>query len=93
MLSIAYFQVPESDHLTYLNLYVQWQKHKYSSRWCTENFVHAKAMRKVKEVRAQLVDIMESLKMPVKSSGTDWDIVRKCICSAYFHNAGRLVWQ
>lgn len=46
-------------------------------------------MRKVREVRAQLVDIMESLKMTVTSSGTDWDIVRKCICSAYFHNAAR----
>lgn len=82
--------MPESDHLTYLNVYVQWQKHKYSSKWCTDNFVHAKAMRKVREVRAQLLDIMESLKMEIVSSGTDWDVVRKCICSAYFHNAGRL---
>lgn len=28
--------------------------------------------------------------LQVVSSGTDWDIVRKCICSAYFHNAARL---
>uniref|UniRef100_A0A914EJD5 RNA helicase n=1 Tax=Acrobeloides nanus TaxID=290746 RepID=A0A914EJD5_9BILA len=84
------FQVPESDHLTYLNVYVQWQKHKYSTKWCTDNFVHAKAMRKVREVRSQLKDIMDSLKTEEISSGTDWDIVRKCICSAYFHNAGRL---
>lgn len=83
------FQVPESDHLTYLNVYVQWQKHKYSTKWCTDNFVHAKAMRKVREVRSQLKDIMDSLKTEEISSGTDWDIVRKCICSAYFHNAGR----
>uniref|UniRef100_A0A183CKF3 RNA helicase n=1 Tax=Globodera pallida TaxID=36090 RepID=A0A183CKF3_GLOPA len=84
------FQVPESDHLTYLNTYIQWQKHKYSSKWCTDSFVHAKAMRKVREVRAQLAEIMESQKLEMISSGTDWDVVRKCVCSAYFYNAARL---
>lgn len=48
-------------------------------------------MRKVREVREQLLEIMESLKIETNSSGTDWDIVRKCICSAYFYNAARFV--
>ena len=30
------------------------------------------------------------LKIPVESSGTDWDVVRKCICSGYFHNAAKM---
>lgn len=47
-------------------------------------------MRKVREVRSQLKDIMDSQKMNIKSSGTDWDIIRKCVCSAYFHQAARL---
>lgn len=47
-------------------------------------------MRKVREVRQQLKDIMEQHKMKVVSCGTDWDIIRKCICSAYFHQAARL---
>lgn len=46
-------------------------------------------MRKVREVRAQIADIMETQKIKEISSGTDWDIVRKCICSAYFYNAAR----
>ncbi|KAG1677117.1 Pre-mRNA-splicing factor ATP-dependent RNA helicase PRP16 [Nymphon striatum] len=84
------FQVPESDHLTYLNVYHQWKSNKYSSNWCTEHFIHIKAMRKVREVRQQLKEIMEQQKMDLVSIGTDWDIVRKCICSAYFHQAARL---
>jgi pre-mRNA-splicing factor ATP-dependent RNA helicase DHX38/PRP16 len=84
------FQVPESDHLTLLNVYLQWKLHKYSSSWCVEHFIHAKAMKKVKEVRQQLKEIMESHKLRVISSGNEWDCVRKCICSAYFHQAGRL---
>ena len=33
---------------------------------------------------------MDSQKLALTSSGTEWDIVRKCICSAYFHQAARL---
>ena len=46
-------------------------------------------MRKVREVRQQLKDIMDSQKLDVKSCG-NWDAVRKCICAAYFHQAARL---
>jgi len=62
----------------------------YSGSWCNEHFIHIKAMRKVREVRSQLKDIMESQKLKIFSSGTDWDVIRKCICSAYFHQAARL---
>ena len=64
--------------------------HSYSSRWCGEHFIHVKAMRKVREVRQQLKDIMDQQKLAVVSCGTEWDIVRKCICSSYFHQAARL---
>lgn len=84
------FQVPESDHLTYLNVYNQWKQNNYSAQWCNEHFIHIKAMRKVREVRQQLKDIVIQQKLDMKSCGTDWDIIRKCICSAYFHQAARL---
>ncbi|XP_053675394.1 pre-mRNA-splicing factor ATP-dependent RNA helicase PRP16 [Anopheles nili] len=85
------FQVPESDHLTYLNVYQQWKMNKYSGSWCNEHFIHVKAMRKVREVRQQLKDIYsQQQRLTLKSCGTDWDVVRKCICSAYFYQAARL---
>ncbi|XP_011923388.1 PREDICTED: pre-mRNA-splicing factor ATP-dependent RNA helicase PRP16 [Cercocebus atys] len=84
------FAVPESDHLTYLNVYLQWKNNNYSTIWCNDHFIHAKAMRKVREVRAQLKDIMVQQRMSLASCGTDWDIVRKCICAAYFHQAAKL---
>ncbi len=84
------FQVPESDHLTYLNVYQQWKTNGYSGQWCQDHFIHVKAMRKVREVRAQLKEIMEQQKMKLVSCGTDWDVVRKCICAAFFHQAARL---
>lgn len=87
---IEKFQVPESDHLTLLNVFQQWQMGGYSRQWCAEHFVHAKSMVKVKEIRAQLLDILKSQKLPHISCGSGWDIVRKAICSSYFHQAARL---
>lgn len=84
------FQVPESDHLTLLHVYQQWKANHYSARWATEHFIHIKALKKVREVRAQLKDIMDQQKMALISCGTDWDVIRKCICSAYFFQAARL---
>ncbi|KAF8985801.1 DEAH-box RNA helicase prp16 [Entomortierella lignicola] len=84
------FFVPESDHLTLLNVYTQWKSHGYRDDWCVKHFVQPKAMRKAREVRSQLMDMMKSEKMPYVSCNTDWDIIRKCICSAYFHQAGRI---
>ncbi|KAJ2804602.1 hypothetical protein H4R20_002442 [Coemansia guatemalensis] len=84
------FFVPESDHLTLLNVYNQWRSNGYRDSWCARHFIHSKAMRRAREVREQLVDILSSsLKIELKSAGADWDSVRQCVCSAYFHHAAR----
>ncbi|EIW71616.1 hypothetical protein TREMEDRAFT_67867 [Tremella mesenterica DSM 1558] len=84
------FFVPESDHLTLLHVYTQWKSNGYSDRWCMKHFLHPKLMRKAREVRGQLEDIMKTQKMEVVSCGTDWDVVRKCITAGYFHQAARV---
>lgn len=84
------FFVPESDHLTLLHVYTQWRSHAYSDAWCSKHFLHPKSLRRAKEVREQLQDIMTMQKMPLISCGTDWDIIRKCICSGYYHQAARV---
>ena len=62
---------------------------QYSSSF-TKRTVNLVVLRKAKEVRQQLLDIMEQQKVRVQSADTDWDLVRKAICSAYFHNAAKL---
>lgn len=84
------FFVPESDHLTFLNVYLQWKQQKYSSSWCNDHFVHPKAMKKAREVHAQLTDIMSSQKVKLLSADGSWDVVRKAICSSYFYNSARI---
>ncbi|CCF59440.1 hypothetical protein KAFR_0H00310 [Kazachstania africana CBS 2517] len=84
------FFVPGSDHLTLLNVYSQWKQNKFSSQWCTKNFVQYRAMCKAHDIREQLVKIMGKNKVLLTSSGTDWTIVKKCICSGFAHQAAKL---
>jgi len=84
------FFVPESDHLTLLNVYNQWKSNVFSADWANEHYIHIKSLRKVREVRQQLLDIMKNQNIALLSCGTDWDVVRKCICCGYFHNAAKI---
>ncbi|KAJ9661809.1 DEAH-box RNA helicase prp16 [Neophaeococcomyces mojaviensis] len=85
------FFVPESDHLTLLHVYTQWKSNGYSDGWCVRHFLHPKALRRAKEIRDQLHDIMVTQqKMTLTSCGTDWDVIRKCICAGYYHQAAKV---
>lgn len=85
------FFVPESDHLTLLHVYMQWKSNGYSDGWCVRHFLHPKALRRAKEIRDQLHDIMVTQqKMALSSCGTDWDVVRRCICAGYYHQAAKV---
>lgn len=83
------FFVPESDHLTLLNVYSQWKCSRYSHRWCSKQFVHFKSLQRAREIREQLIKIMKKSQVELVSSGTDWDVLRKCICSGYAQQAAK----
>lgn len=70
------FNVPESDHLTLLNVFNQWKSHGFRDDWAMKHFLHPKLLRKAREVRAQLEDIMKFQKMALISAGTDFDVLR-----------------
>lgn len=84
------FFVPESDHLTLLNVYLRAKQYKFDSDWCTKHFIHSKGIRKAREVHAQLMDIMKQRRLDVRSCGGSWDVIRKSICSAYFYNSSKI---
>lgn len=88
-MSRSRFQIPESDHLTLLNVYSQWKANRYSDHWCKKHFLHPKSLRKANDIKDQIDIIMKSNRVPLVSSGYEWDIVRKCICSSFFHQAAK----
>ena len=84
------FSVPESDHLTLLNVYQRAKQYKFDPQWCTKHFIHSKGIRKAREVHAQLVDLMKQQKLEPRSTGGKWDVVRRSICAAYFYNSSKI---
>jgi len=84
------FFVPESDHLTLLNVYLRAKQHKFNAEWCTKHFIHSKGIRKAREVHAQLIDLMKQQHLTPRSCDGSWDDIRKAICSAYFYNSSKM---
>jgi ATP-dependent RNA helicase DHX8/PRP22 len=85
----AKFHDPHGDHLTLLNVYNSWKQNKYANPWCFENFIQARSMRRAKDVRDQLVKIMERYKHPIISCGRTTQKVRQALCSGFFRNSAR----
>lgn len=83
------FFVPESDHLTLLNVYSQWKSNKYSVKWCRTHFLMYKSLSRARDIKGQLIKVMERCNIPISSSGRDWDIIRRCICNGFAHQAAK----
>lgn len=48
----------------------------YRDDWASRHFLHPKTLRKAREVRTQLLDIMKHQKLDIIPCGTDWDVIR-----------------
>ncbi len=49
---------------------------RFRDDWALRHFLHPKLLRKAREVRVQLEDIMKFQKMEIISAGTDFDLIR-----------------
>ncbi|KAJ4300080.1 DEAH-box ATP-dependent RNA helicase prp22 [Collariella sp. IMI 366227] len=85
----AKFHDPSGDHLTLLNVYTSWKNNGYASAWCFENFIQARSMRRAKDVRDQIVKIMDRHRHPVVSCGRETDRIRQALCAGFFRNTAR----
>ncbi|XP_062609073.1 ATP-dependent RNA helicase DHX8-like [Saccostrea cucullata] len=85
----AKFHQSEGDHLTLLAVYNSWKNNKFSSRWCYENFVQIRILKRAQDVRKQMLGIMDRHKLDVVSCGNNTARVQKAICSGFFRNAAK----
>ena len=85
----ARFNDPAGDHCALLNVYNGWRSAGRSDAWCFENFIQPRNMRRVEDVRKQLVEIMGRHKLRIVSCGRDTIRVRQALCSGFFRNSAR----
>ncbi|KAJ3041085.1 putative ATP-dependent RNA helicase dhx33 [Rhizophlyctis rosea] len=78
----------DGDHITLLNVLKGYTSVQGDKDWCVENFVSARSMKNVMDIREQLVTFCERQDIdPNVSCGTDYEPLLKCILSGLFMNA------
>ncbi|GEQ71957.1 hypothetical protein JCM33374_g5643 [Metschnikowia sp. JCM 33374] len=82
------FHSIHGDHLTFLNVYKAWELSGRSSRWCKENYIHERSMRRAQDVKKQLESIMRKYGLTVESND-DNSTIRKAFCSGFFKNSAK----
>ncbi|PIK35386.1 putative pre-mRNA-splicing factor ATP-dependent RNA helicase DHX16-like [Apostichopus japonicus] len=83
------FFTPGGDHLTLLNVYNQWAETAFSNQWCFENFIQHRSMKRARDVRDQLVGLMERVEIDLKSSNMDTVAIRKAITAGFFYHTAK----
>ena len=79
------------DHIALLNVFDQWAETNFSTQWCFENFCQVRSMKRARDIRDQLVGLME--RVEIEMTGGDpgnHDAIRKAIAAGYFYNTSRL---
>ncbi|CDR94615.1 ATP-DEPENDENT RNA HELICASE, putative [Babesia bigemina] len=75
------------DHLVLLNVYNQWEEAEFSVAWCYENYVQHKSLRRARDIREQLVELMKRVEVEVISNVTDTDAILMSVTSGLFTQA------
>ncbi|GMT15697.1 hypothetical protein PFISCL1PPCAC_6994 [Pristionchus fissidentatus] len=83
------FWSPAGDHVTLMNVYNKWKETDFNMQWCMENFVQHRTMKKARDVRDQLMALLERVEIEPKSS-EDSIAIRKAITAGYFYNCSKL---
>jgi len=84
------FFVPGRDHLTLLNVYNQWAETDHSSQWCYENYIQYRSMKRARDIRDQLENLLDRVEIEIASNALDTDKIRKAITAGYFYHTARL---
>ncbi|KAJ8094490.1 DEAH-box ATP-dependent RNA helicase prp43 [Marasmius tenuissimus] len=83
----ALLTVPESDHLTLLNVYNQYMQNKHDKNWAWQNYVSGRALMQAENVRNQLQRTMERFEIELVSMTDQKKLflnVRKALVIGFF---------
>lgn len=75
------------DHLVLLNVYNQWEETDFSVAWCYENYLQHKSLRRARDIREQLVELMKRIEVEIVSNCNDNDAILMSVTSGLFCQA------
>ncbi|KAM9580368.1 ATP-dependent RNA helicase DQX1 [Guaruba guarouba] len=84
---------PDGDHFTLINIFNAFQQHEADEGWCRKHAVSAAALRLAGIVRAELLEVMQRIELPVSppAFGTDANVhnIQRALISGYFLKVAR----
>ncbi|XP_075355465.1 ATP-dependent RNA helicase homolog DQX1 isoform X3 [Mycteria americana] len=84
---------PDGDHFTLINIFNAFQQHNADEGWCRKHAVSGEALRLASIVRAELLEVMRRIELPVSppAFGTDANVlnVQRALISGYFLKVAR----
>lgn len=84
------FFLSGGDHLSLMNVYNQWRDSGFSKQWAVENYVQYRSMVRARDVREQLVSLLERVEVDIKSCDGDFQSIRKALTAGFFYHVARL---
>ncbi|XP_064007383.1 ATP-dependent RNA helicase DQX1 [Pogoniulus pusillus] len=79
---------PHGDHFTLINIFNAFQQHTADEGWCRKHAVSAEALQLAGIVRAELLEVMQRIELPISppAFGTDANVfnIQRALISGYF---------
>jgi len=90
----AKFSHQDGDHLSMLNVYHAWQQNMESKDWAYTNFINNRVLLNARNIRRQLLGIMNRLHLALQSidfsSEEYYPAIRRSLLSGFFMQVGHL---
>nr|XP_048702523.1 ATP-dependent RNA helicase DQX1 isoform X2 [Caretta caretta] len=84
---------PDGDHFTLINVFNAFQQHELDEGWCRQHGVSSSGLRLAGVVRAELLEVMQRIELPVSppAFGTDDNVLnlKRALISGYFLKVAR----
>ncbi|XP_042749775.1 ATP-dependent RNA helicase DQX1 isoform X2 [Lagopus leucura] len=84
---------PDGDHFTLINIFNAFQQHDMDEGWCRKHALSSEALRLAGVVRAELLEVMRRIELPVSppAFGTDANVlnIQRALISGYFLKVAR----
>ncbi|VDN50983.1 unnamed protein product [Dracunculus medinensis] len=84
------FCVEEGDHLTALNVFLNFVENGKSKQWCVKNFLNYRGLCRAVNIRDQMIRLLKRYHVPIvscKGQKDSVDAIRKCLVKGFFSQA------
>ncbi|KAL6774279.1 hypothetical protein ACKKBG_A24410 [Auxenochlorella protothecoides x Auxenochlorella symbiontica] len=86
----AFYRGNVGDHIALLNVYNSWAETNFATQWCYENFVQVRSMKRARDIRDQILGLMERCEVELVSNVGDLEGMRKAITAGFFYHTASL---